>query len=100
MSQKTSHLTTFFFRCWWTVLLILFCYGFYLHGMHKKKQMLGGLLQSVHLLEDQLAAARERKEDLLLQIQSQEDPAYIELLLKKQLGMVPYGQTKVYFEKE
>lgn len=91
---------TFFFKCWWTILFILFCYGFYLHGMHKKKELFNQLLAKVQILENQLHVVMETREDLLLQIESQTDPAWTEMLIKKQLGMVPSGQTKVYFEKE
>jgi len=100
MKAKESNLYTFFFRCWWTVLLILFCYGFYLNAMHKKKNLYGELKRKADQLEKELYAAALQREDLLMQIQSQSDPAWIELLIKKHLGMVPYGQTKVYFENE
>jgi len=40
-----------------------------------------------------------KKDDLLVQIESQSDPAWIEMLIKKKLGMVADGQTKVYFER-
>ena len=42
----------------------------------------------------------EEKEDLKLQINSQKDPAWIELTLMKGLGLVPEGQLKVYFTKD
>lgn len=100
MKSKDGALTLFFFRCWWTILVLLFCYGFYLHGMHKKKELFGELKSKVDLLEKQLYSAVESREELLMEIDSQSDPAWIEILLKKHLGMVPYGQTKVYFEKE
>ena len=100
MKPKISQLYTFFFRGWWTVLAILFCYGFYLHGMHKKQELFAELKENVDLLEKQLYSAIETREDLLLQMDSQHDPAWIEMLIKKHLGMVPYGQTKIYFEKE
>lgn len=90
----------FFFRCWWTILLLLLCYGFYLHAMHKQKALFADLKGKVNLLEDQLVLASDAREDLLLQIQSQSDPAWMEILLKKHLGMVPFGQTKVYFNAE
>lgn len=91
---------TFFFRFWWTILVLLFCYGFYLHGMRKKKELYSELKEKITLLEGRLAMAKNMKEDLLLQIDSQTDPAWIEILLKKHLGMVPFGQTKVYFDAE
>lgn len=100
MKPKENTLHSFFFRCLWTLLVLLFCYGFYLHGMHKKKQMRAELKNKVDVLENRLYAAIEKREDLLLQIESQSDPAWIELMLKKHLGLVPAGQTKVYFENE
>lgn len=100
MLSKRSSLYTFFLRCWWTILVILLSYAFYLHGMHKKKQMVGTLKTKVEMLETQLYAAIEKREDLLLRINSQSDPAWTEMLLKKNLGMVPSGQTKVYFQEE
>lgn len=100
MKTKESNLYTFFFRCWWTILVILFCYGFYLHAMHKKRVLYGELKAKSTQLESNLYAAAAEREDLLMQIQSQSDPAWIELLIKKHLGMVPYGQTKVYFDNQ
>jgi len=100
MKPKESAKQPFFFRFWWTALVLLFCYGFYLHGMHKKKEMLTKLKYQVSLLENQLCTALETREDLLVQIESQEDPAWTEMLIKKHLGKVAPNQTKVYFEKE
>lgn len=100
MTSKGSPLYVFFLRCWWAILLILLSYALYLHGMHKKKHMHLTLKTKVEMLENQLCAALEKREELLLQINSQSDPAWTEMLLKKHLGMVPYGQTKVYFEEE
>ena len=100
MKTKEASLYTFFFRCWWTILVVLFCYGFYLNAMHKKQVLYGELKNKSNQLETNLHAAIEQREDLLMQMQSQSDPAWIELLIKKHLGMVPYGQTKVYFDIE
>jgi hypothetical protein len=100
MTSKGSTLYVFFLRCWWAILLILLSYAVYLHGMHKKKQMYSTLTEKVNVLEKQLCVALEKREELLLQMSSQSDPAWTEILLKKHLGMVPYGQTKVYFEEQ
>ena len=37
------------------------------------------------------------KEHLLEQLESQDDPLWVEMLLKKNLGLVPKGQVKVVF---
>lgn len=68
--------------------------------MHKKRLLFKEFKVKVSQLESNLFAANAKREDLLMQIESQSDPAWIELLIKKHLGMVPYGQTKVYFDKE
>ena len=68
--------------------------------MHKKKDLHAGLKAKVDLLEEQLHLAADNREDLLLQIESQSDPSWTEMLIKKHLGMVPFGQTKVYFDTE
>jgi hypothetical protein len=100
MKRSENTLYLFFFRCWWTILVIVFCWGFYLHAMHQKKVLYSELKSKVCLLEKQLYQAVDAREDLLAQRASLSDPAWIELLLKKQLGLVPQGQTKVYFFEE
>ncbi len=100
IKSKENAFYILFFRFWWTALLILFCYGFYLHAMHKKKELFSELKGKVDFLEEQLVAAVETREDLCLQIESQSDPSWTEMLIKKHLGMVPFGQTKVYFDAQ
>jgi hypothetical protein len=39
-----------------------------------------------------------QREELLLNIQSQSDSTWVELILMKRLGLVPEGKTKVYFD--
>lgn len=39
------------------------------------------------------------QQELILQIESQTDPAWVEMVLKRNLGLVPEGQVKVYFKK-
>ncbi|MCE2983850.1 MAG: hypothetical protein LW832_09830 [Parachlamydia sp.] len=50
-------------------------------------------------LQKEKRTALKRQEDLQLQINSQSDPAWIELTLMKGLGLVPEGEQKVYFQK-
>ncbi len=68
--------------------------------MHKKKEQYAQLKGKADLLENQLYLAVETREDLHMQIESQSDPSWTEMLIKKHLGMVPFGQTKVYFDAE
>lgn len=49
-------------------------------------------------LEDEKAKQEKNHELLVLQIHSASDPAWIELVLKRELGLTPEGQTKVVFK--
>lgn len=90
----------FILRSWWAILFILICYGFYAQGMQKKKETYQQLSARLHQMENEMKSALQKREDLLLQIESQNDPAWIEMTLMRKLGVVPEGQTKVYFEKD
>jgi hypothetical protein len=87
-------------RSWWMWVVIVFCYLFYSHGIRKKNEQQADLQARLTGLESMQLLALQEREDLLLQINSQSDPDWIELTLKKGLGVVPEGQVKVYFKKE
>jgi hypothetical protein len=79
-----------------------FCLGVafvYSQSMKKKKE---ALTEYAYLLVE-LEKTRENlavdKEQLLLKIASQADPAWIEMILMRDLGVVPEGYLKVYFKK-
>lgn len=48
-------------------------------------------------LKMELKSLEIQKEYLTRQINSQSDPAWIEMVMKKELGLVPEGQVKIYF---
>ena len=84
---------------WWMFLLLLGAYGVYEQGMQ-------GIHTEKSVLSQQLYAAQKEKNDLeldtadlLLQINSQSDPAWIEQVLMLRLGLTPEGQTKVFFKE-
>ena len=56
-------------------------------------------------LDQQLAALNQEKEEalktrekLLLTVNSQSDPAWVELVLFRELGLVPEGTAKIWFK--
>lgn len=69
----------------------------YEQGVRTRDHEFSKLKQHLNDLELEKKIALEKQEDLLLQINSQSDPGWVELLLMKGLGVVPEGQTKVYF---
>ncbi|MDE3047241.1 MAG: hypothetical protein KGI83_02705 [Verrucomicrobiota bacterium] len=50
-------------------------------------------------MENEKAQVLQIKEDLQLRIASQNDPAWIEMVLIRELGVVPEGFLKVHFKK-
>ncbi|MBI2743129.1 MAG: hypothetical protein HYX48_04355 [Chlamydiales bacterium] len=88
-----------FARNWWVIAIIGFSYLLYAHGIQKKKEALFQLEKRLHTLQHERGVAIELQNELKLQVQSQKDPAWIEMTLMKGLGLVPDGQRKVYFEK-
>jgi hypothetical protein len=48
------------------------------------------------LQKERLLALNER-DDLMLRLQSESDPAWIEMMLMKELGVVPEGWVKIRF---
>jgi len=83
---------------WWVFVFIAVCFGLYAHASQKKQKAIFALeshLQQLHREKQQLL---QEKEELQLNINSQSDPAWVELTLMKGLGLVPEGQVKVYFD--
>lgn len=89
-----------FFQYGWVILCMLCCCCMYVHAMNKKKQVVGELQVQMYALQSEKQLLLEEKKDLKLQINSQKDPAWIELILMKGLGLVPEGQLKVYFTRD
>lgn len=89
-----------FFQYGWVLLCMLCCCFMYLHAMKKKRQVLEVLKCQLYALQSEKKFLLEEKQDLKLQINSQNDPAWIELTLMKGLGLVPEGQLKVHFTKD
>lgn len=98
--HKPSFRKNAFFQYGWVLLCMLGCCFMYLHAMKKKKQVVEVLQCQLYALQSEKQLLLEEKEDLKLQINSQKDPAWIELTLMKGLGLVPEGQLKVYFTKD
>ena len=83
---------------WWVALFIASSFGLYAHAAHKKKETISALQTYLQDLKQEKERLLQEKEELLLNIESQNDPAWIELTLMKGLGLVPDGKTKVYFD--
>lgn len=87
-----------FLKSWWVILFGLLCFILFEHGMKTHRQEHARLQKHHQDLEKQRKDATVLQEKLMLEINSQSDPAWVELVLMKGLGLVPEGQTKVFFD--
>ena len=99
-SKNTSPIArnTALHQCWWVFLFVVICFGLYFHAAYKKKETIQTLDAYLQNLRVEKQSLLEEREELLLNINSQSDPAWIELTLMKGLGLVPEGKVKVYFD--
>ncbi len=97
---QESRLAELLHRYGWVLLFWVVCFTLYSQAMHKKSVVYSELKENIRDLESLKALTELEREDLALQIYSQNDADWIEMVLKKNLGVVPEGQTKVYFKKD
>jgi hypothetical protein len=98
-SGNPSSLIEIFRTHWWMVTFLSIIALFAWQGSQKQRHALLDLQTRFAAILQEKEAAASEYEDLLLQIRAQNDPDWVELVLMRRLGLVPEGQTKVYFEK-
>lgn len=87
-------------KWWWVIAFCLLLFICFDSAVKKKKReiaLLSNQLNQILLEKDYLL---EEKSELMARIESQSDPAWIELVLMEELGVVPEGYLKVYFKKD
>lgn len=87
-------------RSWWMWLFLAIIYLLFEQGMEGRRAAQEEITSRLEHLEKEKQVALEEQEELLFQLKSEGDPAYVELVLMRRLGLVPEGQTKVYFQEE
>jgi len=86
-----------FMKSWWVVLFVLCCYFGYEQGLLKKNDAFAKLQNQYDELLQKKTLVLKQQESLVRHINSQNDNAWLELVLMNELGLVPEGQTKVFF---
>jgi hypothetical protein len=86
-----------FFHFWWVIAFIIACSILFEQSLKEKSHIYQELTEQLTQLQKAKAEAIVQQHDLLLQINSQNDPAWIELTLIRELGLIPEGQQKIYF---
>ncbi len=87
-------------KSWWLFFFIFICLFLYGHFAKKGEAELKKQKIRVSALENRVNEASFKRDDLILQLNSQSDPDWVEMVLMKQLGVVPEGYIKVHFKKE
>ncbi|OGN59609.1 MAG: hypothetical protein A3F40_01885 [Chlamydiae bacterium RIFCSPHIGHO2_12_FULL_27_8] len=85
-------------KSWWVVLFLLISYIGFDQGIKKRNKDIQNLNLKLSCLVNEKNIISKRKEELFFKINSQSDPAWIELVLMKELGVVPEGQIKIHFK--
>ena len=84
-------------RSWWVVLFGLFAFLTYFGAIRGRIGQIFEYKEKLSLLQAEKKRITLENQDLQLKINSQSDPAWIELILMKELGVVPEGKLKVHF---
>ena len=90
----------FFLSSWWVWLFLFFCLCVYVPTISKRNGEVVNLQARYYALEQEKYELSNEKEELCLRLRSQSDPAWIEQVLIRELGVVPDGYLKVHFKKE
>ncbi len=90
---------SFWGRNWWVVAFCTVACGVHLHFFKEKQSAVHLLAARLEEMEQEKWRALQIKEDLQLRIASQTDPAWIEMILMRDLGVVPEGFLKVHFKR-
>ena len=86
-----------FWNLWWVILIFLLGLIILEQSLKSLQKEQDQLRQQYRHLIQEKEKALALKNKLKLKINSQSDPAWVELTLKKRLGLVPEGQIKVLF---
>ncbi|MBA3237599.1 MAG: hypothetical protein H0T62_04520 [Parachlamydiaceae bacterium] len=84
---------------WWVFFFALLCFICYEQGIKRQNIQFQTLMKQLKELQHEKATAMSLHTELSAQILSQTDLDWIELTLMKELGVVPEGQRKVFFNE-
>ncbi len=82
----------------WSFSGVLFSLTLYVSSTHNYALARASLMGELAALESRKEQLLTTKDELEQRILSQQDPAWIEQLLREHLGLVSKGQTKVVFQ--
>jgi hypothetical protein len=97
--RQTDFITLYLVKSWWVWVFLVACFGLYEQGAKKISHKIALLDKEMSELQTKYERALVQQEELSLQVASQNDPAWVELVLIRALGYVPEGSKKIYFRE-
>ncbi|MCB1112099.1 MAG: hypothetical protein H7A37_09095 [Chlamydiales bacterium] len=85
-------------RSSWVILYLLVCGILYEQGLGIWNREYETLSTQLTKLNKEKELALMEQKDLQLRVNSQSDPAWVELILMRELGLAPEEQVKVVFQ--
>jgi hypothetical protein len=85
-------------RFWWVGVFCALALVTYSHVMKSRTAALAELQFRASEMQKEYLYAVVENDDLSMQIASQTDPAWVELVLLREMGVVPEGYLKVHFK--
>ena len=83
----------------WLALFIITALCLYEQGSYKIAKQMHRLEARRLSIERELLCAEAKRDQLRCEINSQNDPEWIELVLMKKLGLVPEGYIKIFIHE-
>ena len=93
----SSWLIKEFLSSWWVVGFLLLCGLFYEERLKAGDQIYRQLMNHKNELHERIAASKTEQKKLRDTIASFEDPAWIEITLKRKLGLVEDGEIVIFY---
>ena len=83
------------------VFIILFVMGIYFSGLFINQQLkLNSLEARVNVLKEEINLAEKEKDNLLKEVELLHNPEYIEILARKELGLIKSGEVLFNVDKD
>ena len=98
--RRNPFIKIFFIRSWWVILFFLFSFISYEQSIRSKNKNIFDHTKKLSALEIEKQKSIKENDDLDLIVNSLSDPAWIEMILMRDLGVVPEGKLKVHFTNE
>lgn len=100
LSFKKRLIEELVIKSWWVYAFILLNIIGFSFGFKQLDAKAHELSVSITMMQNAKLLQEKRQEDLFFKLKSLEDPKSVEMILKKELGMVPEGQKKIYFSEQ